>query len=173
MRQISQLTQDDNQPWLLVGDLDGMSNSNRKCSAQHGSSTRYIQFNKFIQQNGLIDIGYLGLPYTCYNKREKHYAIFERIEMALVTRKCQTSILMRYWKIYQMSGLIMQLFCLTLNAYERRLSLSHLSLNQIDFEFHKLANEPWSKHIYGSQAYQVTRKVNLLKQRITIWEEGD
>lgn len=47
--------------------------------AKH-NSTRNNKFNKFIQNNNLIDLGYIGNSITWYNKRKTKTAIFDRLD---------------------------------------------------------------------------------------------
>lgn len=44
---------------------------------------RNIGFNKFINNNGLIDIAYLDAPFTWCNKRAAFNAIFDRLDQVL------------------------------------------------------------------------------------------
>lgn len=53
---------------LFQGDLNKLSNPNEKLSANKESSSRYANFNKFIDTNGLIDVGHLGVPFTWSRK---------------------------------------------------------------------------------------------------------
>lgn len=46
-KQISNLTQNNNEPWLLIGDLNEIFSSNEKWPAHQGGSTRSVKFNKF------------------------------------------------------------------------------------------------------------------------------
>lgn len=43
----------------------------------------YNNFNKFIQNNNLIDLEYIVILFTWYNKRENENAVFVRLDSAL------------------------------------------------------------------------------------------
>lgn len=66
--------------WLIMGDLDELSNSSEKCSAYQGNSTRYAKFIMFSAQR--FD-WYMTLEeFTWYNKRKAVNAIFARLDRA-------------------------------------------------------------------------------------------
>lgn len=67
--------------WLIIRNLNELSNSNKKSSKYKGNSTRYDKFNKLINNNRLIDL--LGVAFTWYNKREASNATFARLNRAL------------------------------------------------------------------------------------------
>lgn len=58
----SKLDHTDDTQWLMMGDLNEISNHNRKLPQHQG--TRYVKFNKFIQEMGLLDLGYSRLQFT-------------------------------------------------------------------------------------------------------------
>lgn len=66
----------ENNLWIIIRDLDKMSNPNEKVSESKGNWTWYNNFNKLVQNNNLIDLGYRGNPFTWYNKMKIESAIF-------------------------------------------------------------------------------------------------
>lgn len=64
------------------------SNPSENLVPYKGNSIRYTRFKKFINTNGLIDIGPLGIPFTWCNKREESNAIFARLDRALMNCRC-------------------------------------------------------------------------------------
>lgn len=41
--------------------------------ARHkGNSTQYNKFKEILNENNLVDIGYIGLPYTWWNNRNSY-----------------------------------------------------------------------------------------------------
>lgn len=48
-KQISIIPDTDIEPWLILGDLNELTNSNEKSSITQGNSTWYTRFNNFLQ----------------------------------------------------------------------------------------------------------------------------
>lgn len=61
-KQITNLPNTENNPWIIIGDLNELSNPHRKASASKGNSTRCNNFKKFVQSHYLIDLGYISNP---------------------------------------------------------------------------------------------------------------
>lgn len=59
-KQIAQLPATDEEPWTLLGDLNEIATSDERESINKGSSTRFERFNRFIQDNNLIDLDLQG-----------------------------------------------------------------------------------------------------------------
>lgn len=61
--EIESLCPTNNEPWMIIGDLDILSSSiKNRCSLSN--SSRFIRFiSDFINRNGLIDLGYQGHSY--------------------------------------------------------------------------------------------------------------
>lgn len=45
-------------PQWLFGDLNKLSSSQEKIANNKGNSTRFTQFKKFLDENGLVDTGF-------------------------------------------------------------------------------------------------------------------
>lgn len=60
-----------------------------KCTYNICNSTRLNRFNYIVHRNGIIHIGYQGLPFTWHNKREGKASIFELPDRASVNQAWQ------------------------------------------------------------------------------------
>lgn len=63
-------------PWIIFGDFNELSSLHEKLAFSIGNYTRY----NFINQNNLIDLGFLGKLFTWHNSRENHAATFSRLD---------------------------------------------------------------------------------------------
>lgn len=82
-KQVTSIPNIDNDPWLTIGDLNKLSNPGEKSLDINGTSSKYANFNNFIQSKNLIDLGYTCTPFTWYNKRKADEAIL-LLDCALV-----------------------------------------------------------------------------------------
>ena len=58
-------------PWLLTGDFNAITNQDEhKGGSFHHYYSKSRSFNKFITDNSLFDLGYIGSPYTWCNCHE-------------------------------------------------------------------------------------------------------
>lgn len=70
-------------PWVILGDFNSII-SNEKSSGIDRNVWEMRNFNNFIRNNWLIDIGYVGYPFTWNNKRDGAANIQLRLDRALV-----------------------------------------------------------------------------------------
>lgn len=94
-------------PWLIIGDLHELFSLQEKYSNNEGNSTRYIKLKQMLDENGLINLGCFGLPFTWHNNRPCAAAVFERFDRAWLINSGLTYIKMQGLKIYLLLGLIM------------------------------------------------------------------
>lgn len=76
----------DFEPWFIIRELDELSSSDEKISFSKGNSTMYNNYNNFINNNNLIDLGFLGNRYTWHNRRKDSIAIFSRLDRVMANR---------------------------------------------------------------------------------------
>ncbi|XP_026459087.1 uncharacterized protein LOC113359711 [Papaver somniferum] len=72
-------------PWCLVGDLNAITSTNEKHGGSQKLSNANIEFRNFIQDRGLIDLGYTGPAFTWSNGAIVEKPIFERLDRAVCT----------------------------------------------------------------------------------------
>lgn len=85
-KQISNIKDTGKNPMIIIGDFNEISNTHERLSLSKSNSTRSTNFNKFIDSNFLIDLGFLGNPYTWYNKRNDSSAVFSRLDRAMANQ---------------------------------------------------------------------------------------
>lgn len=73
---------------LILGDLNEISKTDQTTSASIGNSIRYNNCNRFLYDNHLIDLGYVGNLYTWHNRRGKQAANVVRLDGALANHLC-------------------------------------------------------------------------------------
>lgn len=132
-----------------------------------GNSTRYNNFNSFINNNNLIDLGSIGNPFT-WHKREKHADIFSRLDRALANY---------LWiKLYQASCVEHLLILgsdhapILIDAHTRHHNSNRASFKfetkwLLDEDYLGLVSSICPTYIRGSNAYQLTRKLIFLNKK--------
>ncbi|XP_026429991.1 uncharacterized protein LOC113326483 [Papaver somniferum] len=72
-------------PWCMVGDLNGICSSSEK----HGGSQKFNSanngFKDFIQDRSLVDLGYIGPAFTWSNGATLSEPIYEKLDRAMCT----------------------------------------------------------------------------------------
>lgn len=67
-------------PWCLIGDFNALLNQEDKLGGRSVTSSSNSSFQKFINDLGLIDVGFLDHPYTWSNHRSEAAHIQERLD---------------------------------------------------------------------------------------------
>lgn len=78
-----------NQPWMLAGDFNIIVDSGEKRGGQNLDSGAMHDFQNFIHQNGLVDMGFIGDIFTWCNNRRGHARIRERLDRVLGNLEAQ------------------------------------------------------------------------------------
>lgn len=72
-----------NTPWLVLGDMNEVVSQSEKMGGRPVRSNQGRGLIDFMDDAGLVDIGYNGCPYTWTNAREGMELIQERLDRAL------------------------------------------------------------------------------------------
>ena len=73
--------------WALMGDLNDIKSNGEKWGGRTRPTSSFETFTSFINRNGLIDIGFEGMPWTWCNNRDNEWEIKERIDRVLGTKQ--------------------------------------------------------------------------------------
>jgi hypothetical protein len=72
-------------PWLYIGDFNFVLDQSEKLGGCHVASSSHCPFRNFIDHHGLVDIGFVGNPYTWFNNMNGFVTIKERLDRALAS----------------------------------------------------------------------------------------
>ena len=72
-------------PWLCIGDFNSVLDQTEKLGGHPVSSTSNCPFRNFINLFGMIDLGFVGNPYTWSNNRQGMHLIKERLDRGLAS----------------------------------------------------------------------------------------
>ncbi|KAH7842530.1 hypothetical protein Vadar_006447 [Vaccinium darrowii] len=77
------------EPWVLMGDFNCILSNEEKWGGEEKAEWEMADFRNFVADSGLIDIGYVGYPYTWNNKRGGRANVRERLDRVLVNPRWQ------------------------------------------------------------------------------------
>lgn len=76
-----------NGPWCLIGDFNSLLNAADKKSSNAVATTSSGRFRRFLDEHGLIDLGFEGHAFTWNNKRGGCANIQERLDRSVVNEE--------------------------------------------------------------------------------------
>ena len=68
---------------MLVGDFNDICSNGEKWGGRERSEGSFRDFNSFMSGNELVDIGYVGIPWTWSNTWEGEGVVKERLDRCL------------------------------------------------------------------------------------------
>jgi hypothetical protein len=72
-------------PWLCIGDFNFVIDQSEKMGGRPVASSSHCPFKHFIDHLGLVDLGFVGNPFTWSNNRQGFETIKERLDRSLAT----------------------------------------------------------------------------------------
>ncbi|KAG5516346.1 hypothetical protein RHGRI_037157 [Rhododendron griersonianum] len=69
-------------PWFCIGDFNDIAEAKDKFGGRIPSTARISAFNDFLNDCGLLDLGFKGQCFTWWNKRVGAEAVMERLDKA-------------------------------------------------------------------------------------------
>ena len=72
-------------PWLCIGDFNFVIDQSEKLGDRLVASSSHCSFRNFIDQLGLVDLGFVGNPFSWCNNRQGTATIKERLDRGLAS----------------------------------------------------------------------------------------
>jgi hypothetical protein len=72
-------------PWLCIGDFNSILSQSEKQGGRPVASTSHCPFKNFIENFGMVDLGFAGNPFTWSNNRKGLENIKERLDRGLAS----------------------------------------------------------------------------------------
>jgi hypothetical protein len=72
-------------PWLCIGDFNFVIDQFEKLGGKPVASSSHCPFRNFIDHLGLVDLGFVGNPFTWCNNRQGIATIKERLDRGLAS----------------------------------------------------------------------------------------
>jgi hypothetical protein len=158
-------------PWLLIGDFNAILSSAEKKGGRLFGSSSHSLFGNFVQDNGLVDLGFSGNPFTWNNKRHSRFNIKERLDRGLFNHS---------WVLLFPNSHLSHLPALESDHNLLLLSTSGNSPNipkpfkfeafwTRDIASHAVIAEAWNYPYNGSPAFALSRKLKASKASLKSW----
>ncbi|KAI3985539.1 hypothetical protein MKX01_004369 [Papaver californicum] len=158
-------------PWMVIGDMNLTMYDKERHSQTRGSNSMTNWIRHIVRQMALIDLGYIGDPYTWSNHRQEPHLVMCRLDRAFVNNQ---------WISKHGNS---RLFHLIDHGSDHRPIMLKTDLEAYNkhkqFRFQNgwlkessckpLIKESWSQPARGSPAYQLAAKQNRLRNDLKIW----
>ncbi|XP_027158428.1 uncharacterized protein LOC113760053 [Coffea eugenioides] len=73
--------------WIIIGDFNDITSNDEKWCGRRRDNRSFHDFRKFINENQLLDVGYIGKPWTWSNNWYGNGEIKERLDRGLCSMK--------------------------------------------------------------------------------------
>ncbi|XP_071912179.1 uncharacterized protein [Coffea arabica] len=73
--------------WIIIGDFNDIISNDEKWGGRRRDNRSFHDFRKFINENQLLDVGYIGKPWTWSNNWYGNGEIKERLDRGLCSMK--------------------------------------------------------------------------------------
>jgi hypothetical protein len=171
--QLAEFGYDNFLPWLCIGDFNSITSSLDKLGGRPFNALSHNDFGYFMNAFGMIDLGFLGNPFTWSNHRQGHGLIKERLDRGVVSSQWLhefPAISVTHLPAYSSDH-----NPLILNTVRPSPSLP------IPFRFEEfwtrdpmcgiVINEAWSTAVSGSSSSCLAQKLKITKKAIKYWNK--
>lgn len=133
---------------------------------------------KILNKYNLIDIGFIGLPYTWWDNRTQSDAVFERLDRVVAKAQWLNIYGDASLETFPIIGSDHGPILLSLDHWNKTGKYRPFRFEMkwfLNDSFRQLVQYTWKKCVKGSCAFQLARKVEILKKKrkkIKIWEKA-
>ncbi|XP_072993767.1 uncharacterized protein [Typha latifolia] len=164
-----------NVPWAIMGDFNAfLSVEEKRCSGVAALGPKGQAFARFVDESGLCDLGYEGIPYTWCNNQQGARRIWIRLDRALANTawvsehpECKVQHLDRGASDHAP-------LLLTVPAGMPR-SKRPFRFELLWMEYEECLNvvqESWKRHANGNPMQAFTHRLSELRRSLTNWNRS-
>lgn len=157
-------------PWVLIGDLNfTMNDPETHNTTNHPHHSSHVR--NFVQQLGLIDLGYSGHKSTWYNHRDGDAHVFVRLDRALVNTR---------WLNNYTNSHLQLLIPIASDHSPILLHITPSYSKHSPFKLYKCwfrvpsctetINKSWQLKFLGSPSYQLSSKLKFTRTELHKWK---
>jgi hypothetical protein len=168
---MSKLGENFNGPWLCIGDFNMILSQQDKMGGLPYASSSMDFFHDFVNTNGMVDLGFIGTPFTWSNHRDGHNLIRQRLDRGLASSQ---------WVHLFPSFSILHLPVSSSDHNPLLLDTAQSAnflLRPFKFEefwthhpdCYSTINSAWSPISYGSPGYILNQKLRSTKVALKSW----
>ncbi|KAF7150653.1 hypothetical protein RHSIM_Rhsim02G0038900 [Rhododendron simsii] len=173
-RRLAVKVEDSQEPCVLGGDFNCILDNEEKSGGLDKEEWELKDFRSFVEENDLIDIGYVGYPFTWNNKRGGRTNIRMRLDRVIVNSQ---------WRSGFPNGSLLHLspggsdHCPILLRYGVS---NNNRISRFIFDSRWTSREAcgdivracWAKYFVGSRWFRVQQKIRLCRKRLRQWRSS-
>ncbi|KAF7121272.1 hypothetical protein RHSIM_Rhsim13G0210000 [Rhododendron simsii] len=170
-RHIASKLGNDQEPCVIAGDFNDILFNEEKSGGRDKEGWEMQDFRNFIDDNDLIDVGYVGYPFTWNNKRGGRDNIRMRLDRAVVNPR---------WRVDFPNGALLHLkpggsdHCPILLRYgltiERKIPRFIFDSRWSDKdECNSIVKTCWEERFVGSRWFRIQQKIRLCRKKLRRW----
>ncbi|XP_072071864.1 uncharacterized protein [Arachis hypogaea] len=157
---------------VVMGDFNAITSQSEKEGNGLKSATSISDFNNFIDDNDLVDIGMIGWPFTWTNRRQGADLVKERLDRGLVGL---------HWKTLYEIAVVLRLsesgsdhapILLDTNPQtwrtKRRFKFQEGWCEEV--EVRRIVSEVWRMEVVGSAMFTLAQKLKECQHRLVHWQ---
>ncbi|KAH7838833.1 hypothetical protein Vadar_031730 [Vaccinium darrowii] len=159
--------------WLIGGDFNAILHPDEKVGGAPRQAWELADFQNFIQDSNLVDLGYVGYPFTWNNKRHGGNNVRVQLDRFLSNPR---------WRIHHPNAVVKHLMpggsdhCpLLLDAMIRVEKFKHRFIFDRRWAEYEdcaaIIRQAWSCHVQGSKWYQIQRKIRACRIGLLQWRK--
>ncbi|XP_059306288.1 uncharacterized protein LOC132057690 [Lycium ferocissimum] len=168
---LNQMIPDDNIPWLVGGDFNVILSEENKQGGLPVTVQETMDFAQWIQNCGLIDIGFIGSRYTWWNGRTQEACIFKRLDRMLCNQAfldIKPSSKVHHLIRQGSDHAPLHLICDDVSQSIRK-PFKFLKFWTKDHKFMDTVRDNWKADFVGNPFYVYHHKIKKVKQGLVKW----
>ncbi|KAH7844378.1 hypothetical protein Vadar_027327 [Vaccinium darrowii] len=158
--------------WAIWGDMNDILNLEEKIGGVTRPPWSFRRFQKFVDDCGLVDLGFSGYPFTWRNNRPGHEYIQERLDRVLATPAW--CLLFHQASVVHLDTVGSDHSALLLNLKSvppRRRAPFRFDARWVEEdEVQDIINQSWSIPVHGSHAFSMYKKIQACRSSLSNWK---
>ncbi|KAI8546418.1 hypothetical protein RHMOL_Rhmol07G0115600 [Rhododendron molle] len=158
-------------PWVIMGDFNAIVSNEEKRGGNEKDDWELRDFQQFIRSNQLIDVGYVGYPFTWNNKRVGGDNIRIRLDRALASSKWRTDypdVILRHLKARGSDHCPIILSKSAAEGFPKPRFIFDSRWVK-ERQCGEIVRRSWGQEIRGSRWFLIQRRLKICRQKLQAW----
>ncbi|OVA14191.1 Endonuclease/exonuclease/phosphatase [Macleaya cordata] len=168
---LSSIASDIMSPWLFGGDFNVVSNLSERVGGRPSMCPNMVDFNDFMDGNGLVDSGYVGSKFTWCNNQQGSRRIWVRLDRVLTN----------YFWIHTFPPIVVNHLTRVCSDHSPLLVMTHKRSKRgpSPFRFQRMwvthdtyddfLRVNWKIEVEGSPMHVLVTKLKILRMQLKTW----
>lgn len=157
--------------WVIMGDFNAIVSNNEKRGGNEKGDWELRDFQQFIRSNQLIDVGYVGYPFTWNNKRAGGDNIRIQLDRALASSKWRTDypdVILRHLKARGSDHCPIILSKSAAEGFPKPRFIFDSRWVK-ERQCGEIVRRCWGQEIRGSRWFSIQRRLKICRQKLRAW----